>query len=241
MKRLGIVQPGPLRNIITCLPIAKWYSEEGYEIIWPVDKNLIKNLQGYIDYAKFIPIDFHGEAARQYLKTQSCADIIDLSLYIPGASIFNMEVFMYQNKYTYDLFMYTLANLPITEKWRLDIKRNHAKEEELYNKLVGDEKDYVVLSTKSFYGNRDDIVYEGELKQIVHTPLTDSIFDWIKILENAKMLALINGSMHCLVDQLRLNKTAQKIVLVTNLVNGMKTHTGFFKNQPQVGTIWQGS
>ena len=58
MKRIGIIQPGRIGDILICLPIAKWYYDRGHEIIWPVDSAIIKNFIGYIDYVKFIPVNF---------------------------------------------------------------------------------------------------------------------------------------------------------------------------------------
>ena len=56
MKRIGILQPGRLGDIIICLPIAKHYFDLGYKVIWPIFDILYPMCQPAIDYVTFLPV-----------------------------------------------------------------------------------------------------------------------------------------------------------------------------------------
>jgi len=56
MKNLGIIQPGRLGDIIICLPIAKFYNEQGYKVYWPIFENYIPIFSEAIDYVHFLPV-----------------------------------------------------------------------------------------------------------------------------------------------------------------------------------------
>ena len=51
------------------------------------------------------------------------------------------------------------------------------------------------------------------IQRIEITELTDSIFDWIKILEDAEILMLIDSVFANLVDQLNINPTSEKFYI----------------------------
>ena len=125
MKRIGIIQPGKIGDIIILLPVAKHYNDMGFEVLWPIDKNIINNFIGYVDYVTFIPCEFDCEQARQICKEHECEEIVDVSFYIPGATTQNEEAFCYQNVLTFDQMKYKLANVPFEKKWNLKINRNY--------------------------------------------------------------------------------------------------------------------
>ena len=49
MPKLMMLQPGAVGDIILCLPIAKWWVNQGYEVYWPVREKFIKHFS-HIDY-----------------------------------------------------------------------------------------------------------------------------------------------------------------------------------------------
>ena len=136
MKRLGIIQPEKIGDIIICLPIAKWYHDRGWDVYWPVSKNLINNFIGYVDYVTFIPIESDCRYAHQQLFSLQCNRIIDLAFTIPGANAFNSDWYLNKNdSLTFDEMKYAIAEVPFEEKWNLKINRNHKKENLLFTLL----------------------------------------------------------------------------------------------------------
>ena len=55
-KTIGIIQPGKLGDLIICLPIAKYYHDQGYEVHWPVFSNFAPMMTEVVDYVKYIPV-----------------------------------------------------------------------------------------------------------------------------------------------------------------------------------------
>jgi hypothetical protein len=203
MKKLGIIQPGKIGDIIICLPIAKWYSDRGYEIIWPIDGNIIENFVDYVPYVKFIPANFDCNLARQLCYNENCNTIIDVSFTIPNANNFNTSNYLSQKEVEFDEYKYKIANVPFEEKWNLNIVRNLRREQELYKKLVY--KDYVVVQWNGSDCRRTAQFDNPQNYQILEiSPVTSSIFDWITILQNSKFLVLIDSSIANLTEQLRL-------------------------------------
>lgn len=211
MRKLGIIQPGRIGDIIICLPIAKWYSDKGYEVLWPVEKDMIKNFEGYIDYVKFVPIEFDCRRAHQVCFENFCTTVIDLAFTVPGANQMNSQNYLIQDIYSFDEFKYFLADVPFEEKWKLSINRNKQKEEELRNR-VGAFGDYVVVQEKASDYKRFVKWENSDVKRIDITPISDSVFDWLGVFENAKQHIFIESCLSNLVDQL--NIPVEKNVLL---------------------------
>lgn len=202
MKRKGIILPGKIGDIIICLPIAKHYYDMGFEIYWPIYNFYIKNFINYINYVKFIPIDINNCIdASFYVLNQLNCEIIDLSFTSPGSwHNENTSKFLNQTK-SFDEFRYDLANVPFYKKWTLDICRNTCKEDELYSQLV--RKDYVAAHLEGSDGRKNIALENPKDYQIIDIhQKTDSIFDWVKILQNAKQLIMFDSCFANLVEQL---------------------------------------
>jgi hypothetical protein len=237
MKRLGIIQPGKIGDIVICLPIAKWYYDKGYEIIWPVDRNIISHFKDRVDYVTFVSIDFDCRIAHQICFNQNCNKIIDISFTIPGASLFNSDNYLEQTRYSFDEFKYFLAGVPFENKWNLQITRNLEKEEALLQKLVKTDK-FVVISTKTSDGNRDDVQYHGDLELVVMNPITDSVFDWILVLERAEKHFIVDSCFVNIIEQLDISPKDSRYLLLRNGYYGSKLDDGYWKGKPRVRKDW---
>jgi len=142
MKNIGILQPGRLGDIIICLPIARYYNKQGYNVIWPIFHNFIKDIKEVVDYVTFIPItnDVYkcvDESLNVFLGYKNI-NILDIAATFPGSqcteeynslgSGLGLE--------TFDQFKYRLAGVPFDQKWDLEIHRNIAAEEQLFNEII---------------------------------------------------------------------------------------------------------
>jgi hypothetical protein len=212
MKKGGIILPGKIGDIIICLPIAKHYFDMGYEIYWPIYDFYIKNFTNYVNYVNFIPISINNciQNSIHILNNLNC-EIIDLSFTSPNSwHNENTRRFLNQNN-PFDEFRYELANVPFSKKWTLEIQRNYINEDILYQQLV--KKDYVAMHLEGSDGRKEITIENPFDYQIIDiTQKTDSIFDWIKILQNAKKLVMFDSCFANLVEQLNLHN--KKIFLL---------------------------
>lgn len=237
MKKLGIIQPGKIGDIVICLPIAKWYSDKGYKVIWPVDRNIINNFIGYVDYVDWIPIDFDCRVAHQVCFNAFCNKVIDLSFTITGANTLNTENYLKQDQYSFDEYKYFIADVPFEEKWNLQITRNEDKENVLYNKL-NLQTDYVVVQQQSSDRFRLVEWENSNIKRIDIDPkLSSSVFEWLKVLENAKQHILIASSLLNVVDQLNI-RCEKHYVLMKEGYDGDPLKDGHLRGFPRLKIQW---
>lgn len=236
MKRLGIIQPGKIGDIIICLPIAKWYYDKGYEIIWPVDRKIIQNFVDYVKYVTFIPIDFDCRVAHQVCFTEHCNKILDISFTIPGASSFNSDNYLKQDTYAFDEYKYFLADVPFEEKWNLQITRHLDREDklELFH-YINDP--YVIIQENSSDYTRKVQWDNRDVRDIHITRTSTSIFDWIKVLEKAEQHILIESCFSNLIDQLNI-VVPKQILLLKNGYYGDKLKDGRNRGEPVLRLDW---
>jgi len=215
LKKLGIIQPGKIGDIIICLPIAKWYNNLGYKVIWPVDRNIIDNFKDYVDYVEWIPIDFDCRIAHQVCFNAFCSKVIDLAFTVTGANSFNSDNFLNkQNKYSFDEYKYFLADVPFEQKWNLQITRNEENENRLFSQLNDCKYGVIQLKSSDCSVDWNKIKIKSTYDKVVMIDnVTKSVFDWIKVLENAQFHCLIESCFVNLIDQLSIVVPEQHCLL----------------------------
>ena len=207
MKTLGIIQPGRIGDIIICLPIAKHYHDLGYSVKWPISKSYINHFKDYIDYVEFIPItdDVWSSVNDSRSVTKDCTKVLELAFSYPNTpkttSLFD------SGDIPFDKLKYQLAEVPFEKKWSLQVTRNKENEEALYKRIVTNEKYVVEHFEGSGYKREINIDNVGNFDIIKISNLTDSIFDWLMVLERSKKLILIDSCFANLVEQLNLPNT----------------------------------
>lgn len=244
MKKLGIIQPGKIGDIIICLPIAKWYVDRGWSVIWPVHKDIINNFIGYVDYVQFIPLnDFNCMAAHQICFQNNCNRVIDLAFTLPGANSHNTDWYLNHNDtMSFDEMKYAIAEVPFEEKWNLQITRNERNERNLHESLRVKNTTYTLYQDQSsdsssglskiFRMNRNS----NGLQKIEST--TDSIFDWIRTLMEADQHILIESCFSNLVDQLQI-VVPEQILLLKHGYYGATLKDGHLKGIPRLKLNWR--
>lgn len=200
MKRLGIIQPGRLGDIIICLPIAKWYADSGYDVFWPIENTYMRNFAGYVDYVNFVGIDsLDCNASRKECVT-NCNTIIDLSISFPNSHPYNDAAFSkHRQLIPFDRMKYVFANVPFEEKWNIFFDRNLENEKKLESQLNLPET-FTLVHTN---GSSESFVYapeEGE-KVVYVTETGSSIFDWCGVIKRANKIVAIDSSFANLVEQ----------------------------------------
>ena len=214
MKSVGIIQPGRLGDIIICLPIAKYYADKGYNVFWPVPGNYVTMLKEVIDYATFVPViqDVYKcvPEAYEYFNKNITDKLFDIAATFPGSKCTEEYVNLGDGfgPEKFDEFKYRKAEVPFNLKWKLEYNRNIKKENDIYNLYVK-EQNYDIVSTKHSKGKLN--VTFNSKNQIIELNENHNIFHWIKVLENAKTIAVVDSAPANLVEQL--NISCKKIVL----------------------------
>jgi len=214
MKNIGILQPGRLGDILICLPIAKYYNNQGYKVIWPIFENYITLFTEVIDYAHFIPVtsDVYNcvPQARGTFMNYEVANILDLAATFPGSTVTKQYVSEGDGfgKEKFDEFKYKLAKVPFEEKWNLQYNRNLQAEEKIYNLYVTSKK-YDVYSLTHSRGKVNKVIESKH--QLIEVNEKHNIFDWRKVLENAKNICLVDSAVSNLIEQL--NIKSNKILI----------------------------
>jgi hypothetical protein len=204
LSKIGIVQPGRIGDIIIVLPIAKYYFDKGYEVFWPV-VNQYLDLFEYVDYVHPVPVgNFQNNALRgsyqislRKLKKLGINEIIDLGIGF-GRDREEWE----SSGLSFDEWKYREANVPFDLKYKLEIKRNKAKEEELRVRVASTHLNRKLSHSNGFSAGSyifpvDDLVEIISIEGF-------TLFDWIPIIEQAKELYCIDSAVANLANALDL-------------------------------------
>jgi len=210
MRKLGIIQSRGLGDICMALPIAYHYHKQGIQVYWPMCQEFLPSFINSAPWVNWIPVvtdiigDFFYNTPLEKLNKVGCDEIICLyqSLnVIPELS--DVPWFQIQK---FDEFKYTKAGVPFKNKWKLSecITRNTSKEHSLYKQLVKNDNYYVThLQGSIFKADPDLSSIPSDWQRIdITDTITESIFDWLTIIENANALICLDSVIGNMVDQL---------------------------------------
>ena len=215
MKKLMMIQPGAFGDIIVCAPIAKAYSDAGYDVYWPVRKQFLDMVSrlGYVtpclideevlddDWLRSDVI----KCVRMY--EEECFDYA-LNLADRGP-----HPTAQRNNETFEQTKYRLVNIPFNEKYNFVWNRNKTKEEELYDKILDNHNlergdNYILAHVKTSESSLDAGVFVNlpedvcEKMPIIYVEeISDySVFDWYSVLSHATEIYCIESLIHCFID-----------------------------------------
>ena len=209
-ESFGIIQSRGLGDIIIALPIAWYYHLQGRKVIWPVCEEFygsVKDSAPWVEWVS-IPADnlgkFFYERPCEEFKKRNCTEWICLYQSLTGRPELSGRAFFQIQKF--DEHKYTAAQVPFTYKWRLKecIKRNHIREQALYDRVVKNSNYCVVHLKGSSYQTKPDLSHIPKDWQIIDVDqyITGNIFDWLTILEKAQALIALDSVIANLVDQM---------------------------------------
>jgi hypothetical protein len=210
MKKLGIIQSRGIGDILLALPIARYYSNLGYKILWPICEEFLPNVKDSAHWVQWIPLptdakgDFFYKEPKQRLKNFGCDEIICLYQSLSSSpELSNVPWFQIQK---FDEFKYTKAGVPFLHKWKLAdcITRDVEREDALYAKVVKQPLYYVTHTVGSSYKNEPDLSsMPAEWQRInITEDITPCVFDWLKVIEGAQALVCLDSVISNMVDQL---------------------------------------
>lgn len=201
-KTLGIIQPGRIGDIIIVLPIAKWYYDRGYKVLWPVCSEYFP-LFDYINYAE--PEDIGGNISESYNKSKEFLvgkrvdKILDL-----GIGFGREEKDWIESGLHFNEWKYKEAGVPLKERFNLQICRDFVKENQLWEYVEDlynlDGRGYSVIHDSGTKGP-----FKFSKKGVkVENFSGYTVFDWIGIIEKANHLYCVDSCVANLADQLGL-------------------------------------
>ncbi len=212
VKNALIYLPGGLGDILFMQKLAYLFIEEGYKVTWPVFHEF-KWLKDYIPEINWVVLeDWDIERPLPDI------DFPGKEYYSNKTSIFQTEDFLYYNGHghgeEYGPEMQRKYNVVDAEwkDWRDYIKfeRNIDKEEDLFYNVLGlkDGEDYVYVNrhwqtrpTKEVYSGISSDPETYGCRVVQHDIIEGfSIFDWCKVLENAKGFYMIETSLNYILE-----------------------------------------
>jgi hypothetical protein len=209
-KKLGIIQSRGLGDIVIALPIARYYHNEGYEVLWPIAQEFVPSVEKTVPWIKWIPLVVDGnnyfyETPMERLKNFKCDEIICLY-----QSLSSHPEFAKRPEFQitgFDQIKYHIAQVPFKQKWTLAecITRDPQREQALKDRvgIQGDEPYVVVHLEGSDYSTTIDPNWIPEgWKTVEITPITDCIFDWLGVLEGAQSIIAVDSVIANIADQL---------------------------------------
>lgn len=232
-KKLGIVQSRGLGDIVIALPIADHYRKLGWEIHWPICSEFISHFEHHVPWIHWHPVttdpgSFFLDQPLHLFDTEIHPDETLILYQALTGQKFHEELYFQHTKF--DQYKYIRAGVPFINKWRLKecITRNKDREQELYDQVVKNPRYCVVHLDGSDHRARfDPTIIPQDWQTIYIEPLTDSIFDWLTVLEGAECLVMVDSVYANLVDQMQLTNDKYFIP---------RSHIGL---TPVLGMDWQ--
>lgn len=193
MKSVVINQPAGLGDIFFCQKIAETFIHNNYEVYWPV-KSSINWIGSYLINTKHI----HYIDEMYFIQPQNSIDIN-----LNGAEILTRGLIMPAK--------YQILDIDWSD-WLayFNFKRNIKKENELYYDVLGlkDGEDYTFIN--KYYGTPPDYaiynVEENPNEKNINLEMIENftIFDWIKVIENANKISIIDTSLNYIIEKIQI-------------------------------------
>ena len=224
-KKAILIQPGKMGDLIATTPIAKHYSDLGYEIYWPVFDNYKHYFKAF-PYIKAVTFNVKMNPGAYYNNQRidraapnvfldtgisffkklhewtksepGDYKILDFCFTFPGHSNRDNNLLTKEfakHKRNWIDLKYHLAGVPLKSRWKYEWKRDKKKEEELYN--------FIINFAKKKYGS--------EKYSIVHSYVGGNKLKEIDV-ENPINFSYIAG--YEVYDWYKVLKNAQSIVCV---------------------------
>jgi hypothetical protein len=159
-------------------------------------------------WVKWVPLP-HDAPGRYFydvpmerLKNFKVDEVLCLYQALTGHKFHEETCFQYTS---FDQYKYIQAGVPFVKKWSLAecITRDAQREQALYDRVVTNPNYVVVhLEGSDHRAKFDHSIIPAGWQTIEITAQTDCIFDWLRVLEGAQSLIMVDSVFANLVDQL---------------------------------------
>ena len=212
----GIIQSRGLGDILIALPIAKFYYDNGEDIVWPICKEFYGSVKDAAPWIKWVPIDT-DPAGKFFVETpllvfQDHGVDPNTALYLyhylnTQPQMTDPELF---NILKFDQYKYQIAGVAFNLKWTLSscITRDLDREKAFKETLKLPARYALTHSTgSSFRANIDRKMLnfiDPAVELIEITEKTDNIFDWLTVIEEAEAVICIDSVFANLIDAMNI-------------------------------------
>jgi hypothetical protein len=210
----GIIQSRGIGDIIIALPIAYHYYLQDEVIVWPICEEFHSIVRDAAPWVNWVPIETDKEG-RFFLETPlqvfrdwgvDASEALYLYQYLSNVpENTDPELF---NILKFDQYKYAVAGVPFRSKWELSrcITRDSGRELALKERL-NLPKRYAVCHLNGSSARVDIAIARAALDpavQLIDVDLfkTESIFDWITVIEEAEAVVCIDSCFANMIDQL---------------------------------------
>lgn len=218
-KRVGLIQTRGIGDIIIALPIADYFEELGFEVIWPIDERFVPAFTAAKPSITFLPVPAVEDDPKSYFLTTpldllakyKCERTIILYSYFGSMNICDTRL---SAALKFDEYKYAVSGVPFDRKWSMKLERDMVREQDLF-KSLNIEEEYVC-----FHGQGSDMInpltmplsISKGMRVVNIESLTDRPFDWLLTLERATKLVLIDSCFSNLVEQMNLGNDKSLIL-----------------------------
>lgn len=214
-KSIGIIQSRGLGDLFIALPIALHYHEQGYAVHWPICREFMSTMTQCAPWVNWhsLTTDPRGEffyaAAHDLLADQLCEEILCLYQFLSNMpQLSDPDLFPILK---FDQYKYAVSGVPFRNKQRLAqcITRDPVAEAAVYQQVVRSSK-YIVVHAQGSSARADLDWSDAESQgyQVIHIRegVTDNLVNWLKVIEGAESLYLLDSAVSNLVDGLDIHR-----------------------------------
>ena len=225
MPRIMLVQPGAVGDIIVCLPIAKYWANQGYEVFWPARKKFIKHFE-QIDYVTTMVLN-EEVLDSDWLRSDviKCLRIYEEQNFLYGLNLADRGPHPTAQKPTenFEQSKYRLSRVPFYEKHYLEWTRNKDKEDNIYNKYVSESPYAFVHDTSSH--NENAVLPKISLPIVRCEDFSPkyNIFDWYKVISSADEIYVTESSIWAFCDGIVNDLSENRYLLPREKMGNMTT------------------
>jgi hypothetical protein len=203
MKKCLLIQPGAFGDLFICAPIAKHYADLGYEVSWPT-REKFSGIMGHFPYVKNTKLDervldpdwLRSDVIKCLEISESPKPDLVLNLADRGPHPTGQ-----QSWEKFEETKYRLSKVPFEEKHSLVWARDEKKENEIYEKFVGDKEDYIFAHLTNSTSERVGLPIAENIKIVEMEEVEgDNIVGWYKVIKNASAVYCVESSIHCFID-----------------------------------------
>jgi len=215
-NRIGIIQSRGLGDLFIALPIALHFKEQGKTVYWPICEQFMTTMTAAAPWVNWLPLavdprgDFFYRGAEQALAAAGVDEHVCLYQYLSNMpELSDPDLFPILK---FDQYKYARAGVPFKMKQRLGecITRDPAAEDRVYRKTVRNHQRYIVIHLEGS-DRRIDLDFSEATRagyQVVEIRegVTDRALDWLKVIEGAASLYLIDSVYANIVDGLDMHR-----------------------------------
>jgi len=200
--KLLFIVPGANGDQFVCAPIAKYYYDQGYEVIWPTGKRF-SQVPKRLDYVTHVLMDDSEVLHSDWLRSD-VMKIKKMEIYKTADKIIDLAdrgdvTLQWIGRENFEMTKWRLAGLDFELKHNLTWPRDFKKEQELVD-LLCPAGPYVFAALSSSHGEVAEMPKQ-DLSVVVAREIPGfEIWDWASVILGAETCYATESSFFCFID-----------------------------------------